>query len=95
LATYSGIFSLLPLLTNLGKAHHGEILRHAARLVEAGKLRPQLDPRRFTLDSVGEAYEILADRSARGRLVVDVGVPLDDFRPPGNRTIRRSRGHAN
>ena len=72
-ATYSGIFTLLPLLTNLGRAHHGEILSHASRLVEAGRVRPHLDSRRFTLDSVGEAYETLANRTARGRLVVDVG----------------------
>jgi NADPH:quinone reductase-like Zn-dependent oxidoreductase len=71
-ATYSGIFTLLPLLTNLGRAHHGEILSHASRLVEAGRVRPHLDSRRFTLDSVGEAYETLANRIARGRLVVDV-----------------------
>jgi NADPH:quinone reductase-like Zn-dependent oxidoreductase len=72
-ATYSGIFTLLPLLTNLGRAHHGEILSHATRLVEAGRVRPHLDPRRFTLDSVGEAYEALKNRTARGRLVVDIG----------------------
>ena len=72
-ATYSGIFTLLPLLTNLGRAHHGEILSHASRLVEAGRVRPHLDSRRFTLDSVGEAYATLANRTARGRLVVDVG----------------------
>jgi NADPH2:quinone reductase len=72
-ATYSGIFTLLPLLTNQGRAHHGEILEAAARLVEAGSVRPHLDPRRFTLDSVGEAYAALTSRTARGRLVVDVG----------------------
>lgn len=71
-ASYSGIFTLLPLLTNQGRAHHGEILRNASRLVEAGRVRPHLDPRRYTLDSVGEAYEALTNRTARGRLVVDI-----------------------
>jgi NADPH:quinone reductase len=73
-ATYSGIFTLLPLLTNVGRAHHGEILSQATRLVEAGRVRPHLDPRRFTLDSVGEAYEALTSRNASGRLVVDIGI---------------------
>jgi NADPH2:quinone reductase len=72
-ATYSGIFTLLPLLTNIGRAHHGEILSHASHLVEAGRVRPYLDSRRFTLDSVGEAYEALTNRTARGKLVVDIG----------------------
>jgi NADPH:quinone reductase-like Zn-dependent oxidoreductase len=72
-ATYSGIFTLLPLLTNQGRAHHGDILSNASRLVEEGKVKPILDPRRFTLDSIGEAYQALTNRTARGRLVVDIG----------------------
>ena len=70
--TYSGIFTLLPLLTHEGRPHHGEILRHASRLAEAGRLRPHLDPRRFTLESVGDAYEALTRRTATGKVVVDV-----------------------
>ena len=76
-ATYSGIFTLLPLLTHEGRAHHGEILGHASRLVEAGKVRPHLDPRRFTLKTVGEAYEAFTSRSAQGKLVVDVGAAAE------------------
>jgi NADPH:quinone reductase-like Zn-dependent oxidoreductase len=72
-ATYSGIFTLLPLLTNQGRAHHGEILEAATRLAETGEIRPHLDPRRFTLESVGEDYAALTNRTARGKLVVDVG----------------------
>ena len=71
-ATYSGVFTLLPLTTGVGRAHHGDILRHAARLVEAGGLRPQLDARHFTLESIGDAYAALTQRTARGRLVVDI-----------------------
>jgi NADPH2:quinone reductase len=50
-ATYSGVFTLLPLLTGEGRARHGEILRQAAGLAEAGTLTPIMDPRRFTLDT--------------------------------------------
>ncbi len=74
-ASYSGIFTLLPLLTGQGRAHHGEILEAATRLVEAGKIRPHLDSRRFALDSVNEAYAALTNRTARGKLVVDVVDP--------------------
>src|SRR6202042_3722530 len=31
-ATYSGVFTLHPLITGLGQAHHGEILSEAAAL---------------------------------------------------------------
>ena len=62
------MFTLLPLLTGEGRAHHGEILREVAALVEAGALRPQVDPRRFTLDMVGAAF-VAAERA---KIVVDL-----------------------
>jgi NADPH:quinone reductase len=71
-ATYSGVFTLLPLLTGEGRPHHGDILREATRLVEGGKVLPRLDPRRFTLENVTEAYRAIKERSARGKLVVDL-----------------------
>jgi len=71
-ATYSGVFTLLPLLTGRGCEHHGEILRQAADLIESGQLRPLLDPRRFTLETAGEAHELLATKAAHGRLVVEI-----------------------
>ncbi|WP_199751232.1 zinc-dependent alcohol dehydrogenase family protein [Bradyrhizobium sp. RP6] len=71
-ATYSGVFTLLPLLSGEGRAHHGEIMMEATRLVEAGKLVPRLDPRRFTLENVGDAYALIRDHAAKGKLVVDV-----------------------
>ena len=71
-ATYSGVFTLLPLLTGEGRAHHGEIMAEATRLAEAGKLVPLLDNRHFTLESVGDAYVLIRDHAAKGKLVVDV-----------------------
>lgn len=71
-ATYSGVFTLLPLLTGEGGERHGAILAEAARLVEAGKLRPILDPRRFGLDSVAAAHAAITDRSAADELVVSI-----------------------
>jgi len=72
-ATYSGVFTLLPLLTGEGKAHHGEIMREATRLAEAGKLQVLLDAHRFGLDTVGEAYALIEQRQARGKVVIDIG----------------------
>jgi NADPH:quinone reductase-like Zn-dependent oxidoreductase len=70
--TYSGVFTLLPLLTGEGRSHHGDILREVAKLVEAGALQVRLDPRHFTLESVADAHTAIKDRSSRGKLVVDV-----------------------
>jgi NADPH:quinone reductase len=71
-ATYSGIFTLLPMLTGNGRAHHGEILREATRLTEAGKISVRLDPRRFTLAQVLDAYTAIKTGSADGKVVIDV-----------------------
>ncbi|MFM0338987.1 zinc-dependent alcohol dehydrogenase family protein [Paraburkholderia fungorum] len=71
-ATYSGVFTLHALLSGQGRAHHGEMLRAAARLAEEGKLAPRLDARRFDLNSAQLAYDALTDGSARGKIVVEV-----------------------
>jgi NADPH:quinone reductase len=71
-ASYSGIFTLLPLLTGEGCAQHGAILAEATRLAEAGGLVPALDPHRFTLATVGDAYRAIETGTARGKLIVDV-----------------------
>ncbi len=70
--TYSGVFTLAPLLNGIGRAHHGEILKAAAALVEAGKLVPHLDPQVFSFDTVAEAYAAITDRTAAGKIVVSI-----------------------
>ncbi|SCF05173.1 NADPH:quinone reductase [Micromonospora coriariae] len=71
-ATYSGVFTLLPMLTGRGREHHGEILREIAALADAGALRPRLDPRLFTLDTVMDAHRLVADGASDGKVVVDI-----------------------
>ena len=71
--TYSGVFTLLPLLTGEGRAHHGEILAEAKRLAEAGQLTPLLDPRRFTLEMVDGVYRAITDGTMRGKLAISIG----------------------
>lgn len=71
-ATYSGVFTLLPLLTGAGREHHGEILREAARLIEAGQLKPLMDPRTFNLETAEAAHELLVSGAAQGRVVIEI-----------------------
>lgn len=70
-ATYSGVFTLLPLLTGKGREHHGQILANAAWLVDAGKLKPIMDVRRFDLQTANAAYDALAN-GAQGRLTIEI-----------------------
>ena len=70
-ATYSGVFTLLPLLTGSGFANHGHILREVARLVTAGKLKPLLHEQHFGLANLDLAYAAVASGS-KGKVVVEM-----------------------
>jgi NADPH:quinone reductase len=70
-ATYAGVFTLLPLLTGEGRAHHGEILARATALVEAGQLRPLLNERAFSADEIADAYGAV-EAGALGKAVISL-----------------------
>lgn len=71
-ASYSGVFTMLPLLSGAGRAHHGDIMREATKLVEAGKIKVTLDANSYSLDSVEAAHKAIVEGSAKGKLVVDI-----------------------
>ena len=66
------VFMLLPMLHNVRRAEHGEILAQLAALVDAGAVKPLLDDQRFTLNQVGEAYARLKCGAALGKVVIEV-----------------------
>ena len=47
-------------------------LREATRLVETGKIMPQLDHRHFTLETVCDGYRAIKTGPVAGKIVVDV-----------------------
>ncbi|MGY4526984.1 zinc-dependent alcohol dehydrogenase family protein [Pseudomonas sp. TE21394] len=69
-ATYSGVFTLTPLLTGQGREHHGAILREAAALADAGQLQIRVDPRQFALADVNEAFCQVAEGRGTGKTVI-------------------------
>jgi NADPH2:quinone reductase len=70
-ATYSGVFTLLPLLTGVDQAHHGNVLREAAVLADSGKLKPLVNSQEFSGERIEDAYELVKS-GATGRVVVDL-----------------------
>ena len=66
-ATYSGVFTLTPLLTGQEREHHGAILREAAMLADAGQLTIRVDRQHFALDEVNEAFRQVAEGSGKGK----------------------------
>jgi NADPH:quinone reductase-like Zn-dependent oxidoreductase len=71
-ATYSGVYTLIPLLTGKGRAHHGAILREACALVEQGLIRPRVDQATFALAEANAAHDHHQAASGRGKVVVSV-----------------------
>ncbi len=71
-AILSWIVMLLPMLRDEGREKHGRILRELATLVEAGKVRPLLDPHRFDLAHAADAHRHLESGKAVGKVVVEI-----------------------
>jgi NADPH:quinone reductase-like Zn-dependent oxidoreductase len=69
-ATYSVVFTLMPLLTGMYRAHHGEILQKAGKLAEQNQLKPLLAEQRFGLDEIAAAYEMVA-KGSKGKVVIE------------------------
>ncbi len=71
-ATYSGHFTLQPMLTGEGLEHHGEILGEATAMADAGRLTSHLDSRRYTLETVADAHASVAGGASEDKVIVDV-----------------------
>lgn len=71
-ATYSGVFTLYPLISGEGRAHHGEILTAATALIDEGKLTPLLHEHLYTLGEIADAYRSLQQGKTKGKIVVSM-----------------------
>ncbi len=58
-------------LVGEGREHHGEILRKAAELADAGRLKPLIDPHRFTFAEANEAHALFESGQHVGKIVLD------------------------
>jgi NADPH2:quinone reductase len=70
-ATYSGVFTLLPLITGEKRAHDGKILARAASLAEEGKLVPLLSEQRYTAGDLEAAYARV-EAGSLGKVVIEI-----------------------
>jgi hypothetical protein len=70
-ATYSGVFTLTPLLTGVGQSRHGEILTEATKLVDESKLKPLLSEPRFSPAELEAAFSLVKSGNI-GKVVVEI-----------------------
>lgn len=66
------VFMLIPMIHNVGRKAHGEILADISRIAEAGGLRPIVDEHHFSLAQVGDAQTLLASGKATGKVVIEL-----------------------
>ncbi|WP_336099341.1 zinc-dependent alcohol dehydrogenase family protein [Roseovarius sp. CH_XMU1461] len=66
------VFMLLPMLHNVNRQVHGDILAKLADLVDSGAVKPLLDDQRFGFEEVGAAYARLGSGQAIGKVVVEL-----------------------
>jgi NADPH:quinone reductase-like Zn-dependent oxidoreductase len=71
-ATYSGVFTLYPLISGRNRKQHGDILRKAAEIVENKGLKPILDEGNYTMETIQAAYDAILNGKTKGKVVVSV-----------------------
>ena len=66
------VFMLIPMLHNVKREEHAQILAHMAEIAEAGALQPVLDENRYALEDVSAAHERLVSGEGMGKVVIDI-----------------------
>ncbi|WP_071395186.1 zinc-dependent alcohol dehydrogenase family protein [Bacillus tuaregi] len=64
------VFMLLHILNENHRKQNGHFLKQITEIIEEGKLRPLIDPKRFTFDEVAEAHRYLDSNQAMGKIVL-------------------------
>lgn len=66
------VFMLIPMLHNIKRNDHANILKQLTSIVESGGLTPILDEQSFTLTEVSQAHDRLASGKGMGKVVISV-----------------------
>ena len=66
------VFMLIPMLHDHKREKHGAILAKLANIIDAGELKPIVDPMSFSLKDIGKAHDHLNSGQAMGKVVIVV-----------------------
>ena len=64
------VFMLIPMLFNVDRARHGEILSKLAQIVDEGKIRPLVDSKTFSMTEIASAHQHAESGQVIGKVVL-------------------------
>ncbi|KZN39795.1 hypothetical protein N474_17595 [Pseudoalteromonas luteoviolacea CPMOR-2] len=68
--SFHSVLMLIPLVHGINRAYHGQILSNIANLVDAGKIKPLVDPSDFSIWEVAKAHEHYHSGRAVGKITM-------------------------
>ncbi|MCL1075110.1 zinc-dependent alcohol dehydrogenase family protein [Shewanella dokdonensis] len=71
-ATYSGVFTMLPIQSGNARKHHGFIMSQATEMLRNGTLRVQQEATVYTLDDVNDVYQRVIAGKTTGKLAIEI-----------------------
>ena len=64
------VYMLIPMLSGINRAYHGEILSKIARIVDEKQIRPLIDCKTFSFAEIAAAHKHLESGQAVGKVVL-------------------------
>jgi NADPH2:quinone reductase len=64
------VFMLLPLLCDVERERHGEILKRISDLADTGIIKPYVDSQQFSFENVSLAHAFLESGKALGKVII-------------------------
>jgi NADPH2:quinone reductase len=71
-ATYSGVFTLYPLISGKNRKQHGDILIKATEMAENKQLYPMVDKENYSLETIQAAYNAITNGETKGKVVISI-----------------------
>ena len=65
------VFMLIPILKNIHRENHGQILKKISQWVDDSKIKPLLHDQKFSFDEVGKAHKCLESGHAIGKIALE------------------------
>lgn len=66
------VFMLIPMIHNIGRQNHSDILTAVTKIVEANELKPVLTDQQFSLEETAAAHDYAESGAGIGKVVINI-----------------------